>query len=343
LHGGFKSCLLIIGSGSGTIQNFTCKGVVMKKIQRISMLFMLLVLSLALPLTSVAARQAYPEVIHLPPGFQPEGIARGIGHTFYTGSLNGGAIFRGDLRSGEVEMIAEPGTRMATGMKFDPRSGLLFVAGGVFGTANIFDGETGELVASYQLTTSASFINDVIITRQAAYFTDSFQKQFYRMPLGAGGALPDPGDVQTIPLGDGFDFTPGDFNANGIAATPNGKQLIIINSSFGKLYRVNPMTGEANSINLTGGDAQAGDGLVLRGHTMYVVQNSLNRIAVIELSSDYASGDVTGYLSSPAFRFPTTAAAFGDALYAVNARFDEIPPGQPAPDDTFEAVRVEIH
>ncbi len=79
------------------------------------------------------------------------------------------------------------------------------------------------------------------------------------------------------------------------------------------------------------------------GKHLYVVQNSLNRIAVIELQPNLSSGAVMEYLSSPFFRFPTTAASFGDALYAVNARFDEIPPGQPAPDDTFEAVRVEIH
>jgi len=314
----------------------------MKRDPRILIQLMLLVLTLALPFTSVAARQAFPEVIPLPEGFQPEGIARGVGHTFYTGSLNGGAIFRGDLRSGAVEMIAEPGAKMAVGMKFDSRSGLLFVAGGVFGTAYVFDGKTGALVATYQLTTSASFVNDVIITRQAAYFTDSFQKQFYRLPLGARGDLPDAGDVQTIPLGDGFDFAPGGFNANGIVASANGEQLIIVNSSFSKLYRVNPVTGEAMGIDLTGGDAQAGDGLVLRGHTLYVVQNSLFRIAVIELDPDFSSGNVTGYLTSQFFRFPTTAAVFGDALYAVNARFNEVPPGQPAPDDTFEAVRVEI-
>jgi len=305
--------------------------------------FMLLFLAVVMPITSVAARQAFPEVIPLPDGYQPEGIAKGVGQTFYTGSLNGGAIFRGDLRSGEVEMIAEPGARMAVGMKFDPRSSLLFVAGGGFGTAYIFNGKTGELVMTYQLTTSASFINDVIITRQAAYFTDSFQKQFYRLPLGPGGALPEPDEVQTIPLDNGFDFAPGGFNANGIVATANGQQLIIVNSTYGKLYRVNPLTGAAVGIELSGGDALAGDGLVLRGHTLYVVQNSLNRIAVIELQPNLSSGAVMEYLTSPFFRFPTTAALFGEALYAVNARFDEIPPGQPAPDDTFEAVRVEIH
>lgn len=305
---------------------------------------MLLVLALAMPLAPAAAQQAFPEVIPLQEGFQPEGIASGLGNTFYTGSLNGGAIFRGDLRSGEVEMIAGPGVRMAVGMKYDPRSGLLFVAGGAFGTAYIFNGKTGELLKTFQLTTSISFINDVSVTRQAAYFTDSFQKQFYRLPLGPRGTLPEPGEVQTIPLDDGFDFAPGGFNANGIVATENGDQLILVNSTFGKLYRVNPLTGAAVGINLSGGDAQSGDGLVLRGHTLYVVQNFLNRIAVIELQPDLSSGAVQEeYLSSQFFRIPTTAAAFGDALYAVNARFDEISPGQPAPDDTFEAVRVEIH
>lgn len=316
----------------------------MRKKPRVLIQFLFVLLALAIPLSSVAARQAFPEVIPLTPGYQPEGIAKGVGHTFYTGSLNGGAIFRGDLRNGNVEMIAEPGARMAVGMKFDSRSGLLLVAGGAFGTAYAFNGDTGELVASYQLTAPfASFINDVIITESAAIFTDSFQKQFYRLPLGPGGELPDPADVQTIALGDGFDFTPGEFNANGIVASPNGKWLILVNSFEGKLYRVNPRSGAAAAIDLEGGDVSSGDGLVLRGHTLYVVQNFLNRIAVIKMNPGFTSGKITGYLTNVNFRIPTTAAAFGDALYCVNARFDEIPPGQPEPGDTFEAVRVPIH
>jgi len=258
--------------------------------------------------------------------------------------LNGGAIFRGDLRSGNVEMIAAPSARMATGMKFDPRSGLLFVAGGVFGTAYVFDGVRGDLVTSYQLTgASGTFINDVIVTQTAAVFTDSFQKQMYRLPLGPGGELPAPAEVQTIPLGSGFDFIPGAFNANGIEASPDGKWLIVVNSAVGKLFLVDPMSGAATAIDLGSGDVSAGDGLVLRGRTLYVVQNSLYQIAVVKLNPGFASGKVTGHLTNPNFRFPTTAAAFGKALYAVNARFDVIPPGQPAPTDTFEAVRVPIH
>lgn len=309
---------------------------------KIRSMFVVLVFVLAIPLTAVAAA-AYPDVIPLKNGFQPEGIALGIGHTFYTGSLNGGAIFRGDLRSGEVEMIASPGARMSVGMKFDERSGLLFVAGGVFGTAYVFNGDSGELLATYQLTPDASFINDVILTRDAAYFTDSFQKQFYKLPLGPAGALPDPADVQTIPLGAGFDFTPGAFNANGIVASQDGSTLILVNSSTGMLYRVNPTTGEAAAIDLAGATVDSGDGLVLRGHTLYVVQNVFNKVSVVELDPGFASGTKTGELTSPHFRVPTTAALFGDALYLVNARFDEIPAGGAAPGDTFEAVRLPIH
>jgi sugar lactone lactonase YvrE len=216
------------------------------------------------------------------------------------------------------------------------------MAGGIFGVAYVFDGATGVLVTSYQLAPPApvSFINDVIVTTRAAYFTDSFQKQFYTLPLGPGGELPAPADVQTVPLGDGFDFTPGAFNTNGIEASPNGRTLILVNSNTSKLYRVDPKTGAASVIDLAGGEVP-GDGLVLRDHTLYVVL--FNKVAVVKLDHGFGSGIIKGYLSSPHFRVPTTAALFGNALYVVNARFDEVPPGNPAPDDTFEAVRVPIH
>jgi sugar lactone lactonase YvrE len=154
--------------------------------------------------------------------------------------------------------------------------------------------------------------------------------------------LPAPADVQTIALGDGFDFIPGAFNANGIEATPDGATLIIVNSATGKLYKVEPLSGEATPIDLMGGSVSSGDGLVLRGRTLFVVQNVLNQIAVVELKPGFSLGKITGLLTSPFFRVPTTAFVFGKALYAVNARFDQIPPGQPAPDDTFEVVRVPI-
>ena len=47
----------------------------------------------------------FPDIIPLPNGFQPEGIATGRGTTFYVGSIPTGAVYRGDLRTGEGEEV----------------------------------------------------------------------------------------------------------------------------------------------------------------------------------------------------------------------------------------------
>jgi len=284
-----------------------------------------------------APAQVFPDVIPLPNGFQPEGIASGNGTTFYVGSIPTGAIYRGDLRTGEGAVLVPPQSgRSATGLKYDARTGLLFVAGAATGYAYIYDGLTGANVAAIQLTTSPSFINDVIVTKDAAYFTNSVQPELYRIPLANNG---EPlSTSETIPLsGDyQFDSTPGAFNANGIAATPNGKMLIIVNSVDGALYKVDPETGVATRIDLGGGSVVNGDGILLQGKTLYVVQNFFNQIAVVDLNSDFTSGTIVDALTSLNFRIPTTIARFGDSLYAVNARFDT----PPTPDTEYEVVRV---
>jgi sugar lactone lactonase YvrE len=294
------------------------------------------VLLVALCFTSIgsASAQTFPEVIPLPDGFQPEGIARGRGTTFFVGSIPTGAIYRGDFRTGEGEILIEPQAgRSAIGLKYDPRSGLLFVAGGMTGNAYIYDAETGENVAMIPL--GAGFINDVTVTQDAAYFTNSFQPVIYRVPLTRNG-IPSTSDVETLTLSGDYVFTPGEFNANGIAATPNGKTLIIVNSTEGALYRVDPDTGDATRIDLGGDSVPAGDGILLQGKTLYVVQNQLNQVAVIELNARYTSGTLVDTISSPLFRVPTTIARFGDRLYVVNARFST----PPTPDTEYEVVRV---
>jgi hypothetical protein len=142
--------------------------------KRRSLLTLLLVAFSLTMLGAAPAHQTFPEVIALPNGFQPEGIASGKGTTFYVGSIPTGAVYRGDLRSGEGEVFvpAQEG-RSAIGLKYDTRSGLLFVAGGNTGYAYIYDGKTGANVAEIQLSTLPSFINDVVVTKDAAYFTNS--------------------------------------------------------------------------------------------------------------------------------------------------------------------------
>lgn len=318
--------------------------------RRAILLLTLFAILLALPLAA-AARAVYPEVISLENGFAPEGITEGIGNTFYYGALNGGAIFQGNYRTGEIEMLVEPDpNRIAVGMSFDRRSNLLYVAGGFAGTAYVYDGVDGSEVATIQLTIPpGSLINDATVTRDAVYFTDSFQAVIYRVLLGPGGSLPDPAQVEEIPLGGNFTLVPQppppDFiaNANGIVATPDGTWLLLINTAAAELYRVDPQTGYATLIDLDGADLSNGDGLVLRGHTLYVVQNFSNQIGVVELDPGLTTGTFVKALTSDAFRIPTTAAIFGNALYAVNARFGEVDPFNVPPDEEFEAARVEIN
>jgi hypothetical protein len=225
--------------------------------------------------------------------------------------------------------------RVSVGLKYDERSHLLFVAGGPTGKAFVYDTDTGALADEIQLTTSTTtFINDVVVTQDAAYFTDSMRPVLYRLPLGANGVPI--GTSEEVPLDADFVFIAGGFNANGIDAVPNGSLLIIVNSTTGTLYTVDPATGDATPIDLNGGSVSNGDGILLRGKTLYVVQNTLNQVAVVELSNDFTSGEIVDLLTSDSFRVPTTIAAFGTRLYVVNARFDT----PPTPDTDYDVVLV---
>lgn len=279
--------------------------------------------------TPVAARGGsprFPDLIPLPTGFQPEGIVSGRETEFFVGSLATGDIFRGDYRTGEGEVLSTDGSP-AVGLSYDSRSDRLFVAGGPSGQAFVYDARTGETDATYQFTDPGTFVNDVVVTREAAYFTDSFKPSFYRVPLGPGGRLPDQSDVTELEFGDDFQFVSGAFNANGIDATPNGQSLIVVNSTMGLLYRVDPTSGEATEIDLGGDTVRAGDGILLDGQTLYVVQNQFNQISVVKLAPDLSSGEVVDTITDSDFDVPTTVAEFGNSLYAVNARFGTDPTG----------------
>ncbi len=60
-----------------------------------------------------------------------------------------------------------------------------------------------------------------------------------------------------------------------------------------------------------------------------MAQNAFNSIAVIHLSSDLARGTRVRTITGQPLRIPSTLAAFGSTLYAVNARFDLAPSNQP--------------
>jgi len=150
----------------------------------------LLLLALVAALAAPAAAAPPAQVIILPGATSAEGIAAGGGASFYAGDLFAGDIFRGNLQRGTAErFIDAPTGRMAVGMAADVAHQLLFVAGGFTGQGYIYDTATGATVASYQFgTPPTSLINDVALTKDGAWFTDSFQARLYFVPVSRAGA-----------------------------------------------------------------------------------------------------------------------------------------------------------
>ena len=287
----------------------------------------------ALAVSAAAAPQA--EVIVLPGASSAEGIAAGRGTTFYAGDLFGGDIFRGDVQHGTAELFVDaPTGRMALGMAADVAQDLLFVAGGFTGQGYVYDTRTGATVATYQFASPpATVINDVALTTAGAWFTDSAQAKLYFVPVSATGV---PGPFTTLALSGPAADTSGDFNLNGIQATPDGKTLIVAHSGNGSLYTVDPASGESATI--AGVSVPNVDGIVLQGRRLWAVQNANNQVTRIRLSPHLTSGVVEEVITSDLFQFPTTAARFGSRLAVVNAKFDT---GFPPTADQYEVVVVD--
>jgi sugar lactone lactonase YvrE len=271
----------------------------------------------SLAVVATAIGQTLPRRIDLPDDWQPEGIAAAPGNQLFVGSVPNGAVLRVDARTGRSRIVvAGRDGRAATGLKVS--DGRLFVSGAGTGQAWVYSARTGRQLAAYQLAPRGSdtFVNDVVVTAQGAYFTDSRRNRIYRVPLDLSAA-------RAIKLS-GIPLRPGN-NLNGIVATPDGKSLIAVQTNVGALWRIDPATGKGTQIDLGGASVVNGDGLLLSGRTLYVVRNQNNRIAVVNLQADLLGGTVARTIASSSFDEPTTIARIGARLYAVNARFGTTP------------------
>jgi sugar lactone lactonase YvrE len=286
-------------------------------------------------LAGSATARPFPTVVTLPGASSAEGIATGIGSSFYAGDLFRGDVFRGDLRSGSVSaFIHAPAGRMALGMKVDVPHGLLLVAGGFTGQAYVYDARTGADVATYQLAAPGSgLINDVIVAGGAAWFTNSFQPLLYRIPIDGGGSV---GPASTLVVTGPAAHLSGTFNMNGIDATPDGKWLIVAHSSDGALYRVDPASGSSAAI--AGANVPTVDGILFEAGRLWAVQNFNNQVQELKVSEDLSSATLLKVITDPAFEIPTTIARDGQRLALVNAKFDT---GFPPTASTYEVVVIE--
>ncbi|MBA2721249.1 MAG: hypothetical protein H0U52_18710 [Chloroflexi bacterium] len=275
-------------------------------------------------------------MIELSGATSAEGIATGIGSSFFAGDLFRGDIYRGDLRSGSASLFVDaPSGRMALGMKVDVPHDLLVVAGGFTGQGYVYDARTGADVAVLPLADPAqgTVINDVIVAGGAAWFTDSVQPHLYRVPIARDGSIGSPSTL--VVTGPAANLS-GDFNMNGIAATPNGRTLIVAHSTDGTLYTVDPDTGASAAI--AGANVPFVDGILLEAGRLWAVQNFLNQVTELRLSPDLSAATVERIITSPLFQIPTTVARHGSSLAVVNAKFDTgIPPNA----TSFEVVIVD--
>jgi DNA-binding beta-propeller fold protein YncE len=258
-------------------------------------------------------RPQRPSTIDLPTGWRPEGVTAGRKNDLYVGSLANGAIYKANARTGEGAILTPGATgRVSVGVDFDKRTNRLWVAGGGTQEVRVVDATSGEILRTYP-TPGAQFINDVVATRDAVYFTDSRRSVLIVIPTPTRD-LPASDAARELPL-------TSTASGNGIVSI-KGWLVIVQGGTVGTLFRVNPATGEALPIDLGGYSVTNGDGLEPgKDGGLFVVRNRSNLIAQLKLSDDLLSGRLIAELTNPNFDVPTTAALQGGKLWAVNARF----------------------
>lgn len=270
------------------------------------------------------SKRATAAKVALPKGFRPEGITSGPGSRFYAGSVSTGTIYAGDLRTGKGAVLV-PGIAGASlrGLFWDRRTNLVWAVGseGTTGVVLAFDGRSGDL-KSRTTVPGATFLNDLVVTRNAVWVTDSAVDRLTRIALGKGG-WPTTAAPTFVALGGPWP-TSGAFRANGIRALPDGS-LLVNHTAAGGLWRVDPKHATVSKLVVEGAPAvTSGDGLELVGKTVYVVRgNGANAVSVLTLRSHHGtwSAKVTGLLTSPDLDVPSTATAALGGIWAVNARF----------------------
>ena len=272
-----------------------------------------------------------PASVPLPDGFRPEGITSGPGTTFYAGSVGNGAIWRGDLRTGTGRYLLPGATgRSLRGLQYDPRTGLVWAVGNDAAGAKVWavNARTGAVVRAIDVPGGA-FLNDLVVTRAAVWVTDSRVDRLTRVALTEAGR-PTSAAPTFVPLSGAWPTTtPAGLGANGIRRLADG-QLVLNNSTAGGLFAVKARTGVATAIPVSGAKLVGGDGLELRGATLYDVRGSgTSTVSVLTLRRTSAGWTATnrGDLRSPLLDVPSTATLNHGALYAVNARFGVASPG----------------
>ena len=215
---------------------------------------------------------------------------------------------------------------MSVGIAYEASRNRLWVAGGGpgFGWVSGMCGSTtrpaAHLLATFLPPGDVGFLNDVAITHDAVYVTDSFNPQLVKIPLPADGSLPSADSATLLPVS-GDLSRPQDPTSTELsqraACSSWGRPARGISSA--STLTLGPPTRSTLAARLLPGP----DGLELRGNTLYVVGGGL--VTVVRLGPRLASGVVLGEITDPGLDVPTTATVAAGRLWVVNARFDTPP------------------
>ncbi|TJZ44513.1 superoxide dismutase [Streptomyces piniterrae] len=279
----------------------------------------------------------------------PEGIAADpVSGDLYIGSYTTGAVYKATPGRRTAEVFLPAGTdgrTTANGLKVD-RSGRLWVTDSTAGVA-VYDLRSRALIARFDVTGSAkSFVNDLAITPDGtAYLTDSYRSVLYRVtPRQLAWAA---AHGRRAELTTAYDLTgpigphPADAaTLNGIVADRSGRYLLTADMTAGTLYRVDLGSGAVRRVALHGGDVRHGDGLELRGDTLWVAHNVTNTISRWRLFDDGASARVERKVTDKALQIPTTLVRSHGRTLVVRSQFDKGGPMGPGVPQTPFTVAV---
>lgn len=260
----------------------------------------------------------------------PEGIA--VGNTvgeYFVGSTTSGAIYRGTTVAPSADIFlvgGDDGRTDVRGLKVDSR-GRLFLAGGATGQIFVYDVATKALLAKFATGPTPSFVNDVTIAPNGdAYFTDSNSPAIYR--VAADVTAPEAFSRWIDLAGSPIVYGQG-FNLNGIAASGDGKYLVVVQSNTGKLFRIAIATKAISEIDLGEESVAAGDGLLIDRQNLWVMRNAAATLVTFQLSADFSSARLITTTTDPDFDFPTTFARLGDKMLVVNSQLNKRSANQP--------------
>jgi Cu-Zn family superoxide dismutase len=271
-----------------------------------------------------------PRVINLPDSISfPEGVAYDVSAgVLYTGSGLDAALLRIKPETGAAALVKPGGSLVPAGttifpvllgMKVDG-SRRLWVAGGRTGHLWVIDTRDGGLIKQVTVpSVGKSLINDVALAGNAGYFTDTFVPTLWRLSAEGGviGDLDPWLNLQGTPIqyGEGR-------NLNGIAATPDGRALIVVQMDRGLLFKIDVGSKAVRPIDTGGADLSAADGLVLDGNLLYVVRQNAVEIATLRLDDELTRGTVISRFTDATLAWPATAVKVGADLIVVNTQFN---------------------